>query len=78
MPPSGIELYRHIHRRTEQAGFVFQLQPAGHLIGSFPHLGWKEGLNTYPYTPEPGIWILEVQMRHPDKPCGAFYEAVLL
>ena len=54
------------------------LAPAGHLIGSFPHLGWKEGLNNYPYLPEPGIWILEIQIRHPELPYGAFYEDVLL
>ena len=76
--PTGIELYRYIHRLTEEAGYTFQLQPAGHLIGSFPHLGWKKGLNTYPHTPEPGIWILEIQMRDPETPYGAFFEEVLL
>jgi methionine aminopeptidase len=75
--PTGIELYEHIHRLTQEAGFVFHLEPAGHLIGSFPHTGWKDGLNHYPFIPEPGIWILEVQLRHPTEPYGAFYEAVL-
>ena len=41
--PTGIELYKHIHKLTEEAGFIFNLNPAGHLIGSFPHKGWKEG-----------------------------------
>jgi Xaa-Pro aminopeptidase len=76
--PTGVELYQTIHRLTEQAGFVFHLEPAGHLIGSFPHKGWKEGLNHYPFIPEPGIWILEIQLRHPIEPYGAFYEAVLI
>jgi methionine aminopeptidase len=76
--PTGVELYQYIHRLTEQAGFVFHLEPAGHLIGSFPHKGWKEGLSHYPFTPEPGIWILEVQLRHPTEPYGAFYEAMLI
>jgi len=75
--PSGIELYRYIHQLTEQTGFVFHLEPAGHLIGSFPHLGWKHGLHTYPHKPEPGIWILEIQMRHRVEPYGSFQEAVL-
>ncbi|MBI3591226.1 MAG: M24 family metallopeptidase [Candidatus Melainabacteria bacterium] len=76
--PTGIELYKCIYKLTEEAGFIFNLNPAGHLIGSFPHKGWKEGLHTYPYPPEPGYWILEIQIRHPEKPYGAFYEAVLL
>ena len=63
---------------AKEAGFDFNLNPAGHLIGSFPHKGWKEGLNTYPYVPEPGYWILEIQIRHTEKSYGAFYEAVLL
>lgn len=76
--PTGIELYQHIIHLTETAGFRFNLEPAGHLIGAFPHTGWKNGLNHYPHTPEPGIWILEVQIRHPIEPYGAFYEAVLI
>lgn len=75
---TGVELYEYIHKLTRQAGYVFHLEPAGHLIGSFPHKGWKEGLNTYPYPVEPGIWILEVQIRHPEQLYGAFYEAVLV
>ena len=76
--PTGTELYQHIYKLTNEAGYIFNLNPAGHLIGSFPHKGWKKGLNTYPHTPEPGYWILEVQIRHPKKPYGAFYEKVLL
>ena len=63
---------------SESVGFVFNLNPVGHLIGSFPHKGWKEGLNTYPFVPESGYWILEIQIRHPEKSYGAFYEAVLI
>lgn len=76
--PTGVELYEYIHKLTQEAGYVFHLNPAGHLIGSFPHKGWKDGLNTYPFTPEPGLWILEIQFRHPELAYGAFYEAVLL
>ena len=76
--PTGIELYKYIIDLAKKTNFKFNLNPAGHLIGSFPHKGWKEGLHIYPYVPEPGYWILEVQIRHPEKPYGAFYEAVLL
>ena len=76
--PTGIELYKHIYKLTEETDFLFHLNPSGHLIGSFPHKGWKEGLHTYPYIPEAGHWILEIQIRHPTLPYGAFYEKVLL
>lgn len=76
--PTGIELYQHINNLTEDAGFVFNLNPAGHLIGAFPHTGWKEGLSTYPFKVEPGYWILEIQIRHPEMSYGAFNEAVLI
>lgn len=76
--PTGIVLYEYIKDLSKKNGFIFNLNPAGHLIGSFPHKGWKEGLNTYPYYPEPGYWILEIQIRDNDLPYGAFFEDVLL
>lgn len=76
--PTGVALYQYIYQLTAEAGFDFHLEPAGHLIGSFPHSGWRKGLNQYPYPPEPGLWILEIQIKHPVEPVGAFYEAVLL
>lgn len=76
--PTGVELYERIFRWTEEAGLKFNLEPPGHLIGSFPHTGWKKGLHQYPHQAEPGIWILEIQVRHPVEPYGAFYEAVLV
>ncbi len=76
--PTGVELYDYLKAAASSAGYDFHLNPAGHLIGTFPHKGWRNGLNTYPYPPEPGIWILEIQIRHPEQPYGAFYEAVLL
>jgi len=76
--PTGVELYRYIHRLTVEAGLMFNLATPGHLIGSFPHLGWKQGLHSYPYPVEAGIWILEIQVRHPKQPYGAFYESLLI
>lgn len=76
--PTGIELYEYIKKQTENVGFLFNLNPAGHLIGAFPHKGWKDGLNTYPYCPEPGYWILEIQIRDKKEPYGAFYEEILI
>ncbi|MCA9788432.1 MAG: M24 family metallopeptidase [Cyanobacteria bacterium HKST-UBA05] len=77
--PTGLALYHHVNRLIEAAGYQPNLDPAGHLIGSFPHKGvYTDGLNHYPHYPEPGIWILEIQFRHPTLDVGAFYEAVLI
>lgn len=79
--PTGIELYKFIHEATKSHGFEFNLPEAGHLVGTFPHTkdgGWRDGLNNYPAYPEPGVWIVEIQIRHPQQPYGSFFEDVLL
>lgn len=75
--PSGIMLYEFIHAEAAKLGFEFTLDPAGHLIGEFPHRGWKRGINHFPETIEAAKWILEIQIRHPELPMGSFYENLL-
>lgn len=75
--PTGVALYDHIHALAKKEGFVFCLDPAGHLIGEFPHRGWKKGINHFPEPVEAGKWILEIQIRHPELPVGGFYENLL-
>lgn len=75
--PSGIALYEFIHDWAKKAGYEFILDPAGHLIGEFPHKGWKRGINHFPETIEAGKWILEIQLRHPMLAIGSFYENLL-
>ncbi|MEZ4574310.1 MAG: hypothetical protein R2857_05195 [Vampirovibrionales bacterium] len=54
--PTGLVLYRHVNHLIEVAGYQPNLDPAGHLIGSFPHKGvYTDGLNHYPHYPEPGL-----------------------
>lgn len=76
--PTGIELYQHIVHLTQKLGYQFNLDPAGHLIGAYPHRGWRKGLNTFPEKISPGHWILEIQLRHPILPFGGFYESLLI
>lgn len=76
--PTGIELYGHIIKLTEAKGYHFNLEPAGHLIGAYPHRGWRKGINTFPETISPGHWILEIQICHPTLPFGSFYESLLV
>lgn len=75
--PTGIVLYEFIHACAKKLGVIFSLDPAGHLIGSHPHRGWKRGINHYPEKIEAGKWILEIQIRHPELSYGAFYEDLL-
>jgi len=75
--PTGIELYEHIYTLAAKSGVKWNLDPAGHLIGIFPHRGWKRGINNFPEKIEAGKWILEIQIRHPELPVGAFYEDLL-
>ena len=76
--PTGEALYEFTHSLAKKRGFVFNLDPAGHLIGTFPHRGWKRGINHYPHTIATGVWILEIQIRHPTLPYGAFFEDILI
>lgn len=75
--PTGEEFHAEICAAAERHGFVFNLEPAGHLIGTFPHKGWKHGMNHFPGKLVRGVWVLEIQIRHPELPYGAFYEALL-
>jgi methionine aminopeptidase len=76
--PQGTHLYTAIEQMTQQVGLAFNLDTAGHLIGTFPHKGWKQGLNHFPDKAKKGAWVLEIQIRHPELPYGAFFEDLLI
>jgi len=75
--PEGVELYQHIHELAEEMDVLFNLDPAGHLIGEFPHRGWKKGINNFPEKIKSGCWILEIQVCNTSREFGAFYEDLL-
>jgi Xaa-Pro aminopeptidase len=76
--PTGIKLYEFVHAKTKEHGVLFNLSPAGHLIGAFPHThAWTKGANTYPEKLSAGGWILEIQIKSLTQPFGAFYEGLL-
>ena len=77
--PTGIELYEFITREAKHRDVLFNLSPAGHLIGAFPHThAWTKGANTYPEKLTAGGWILEIQIKSLNQPFGAFYEGLLI
>ena len=76
---TGGELYRFAQVRAEQHGWQLLLEKAnGHRIADFPHAARARGsIEGHDKKPVPNRWILEIQIRHPSKPLGAFYEDLL-
>jgi Xaa-Pro aminopeptidase len=76
---SGSELYDFAEICAEQKGWKLALEKAnGHRIADFPHAAKMRGsIEEFDQRPAPNRWILEIQIRHPEKPFGAFYEDLL-
>jgi hypothetical protein len=76
---SGQALYAFAAAEAERMGWVLNLNMDGHRLADFPHSAIHKGaLAEAPYAPSPGLWVLEIQIRHPVRPIGAFYEDLLL
>lgn len=77
--PTGIKLYEFIYDQAKKYDVEFNLSPAGHLIGAFPHThAWTKGADTYPEKLTACRWILEIQIKSLIQPFGAFYEGLLI
>ncbi|MES2857311.1 MAG: M24 family metallopeptidase [Bdellovibrionota bacterium] len=76
---SGGELYEFAKKATEKRGWILSLHEAnGHRIADFPHIARSRGnIQEFPGNPLPDRWILEIQIRHPSRKFGAFYEDLL-
>ena len=75
----GVALYEHARRDAEAMGWRLNHEIKGHRVGDFPHAVHKAGsLGDHDAVPVPGLWILEIQIAHPDRPIGAFYEDLLV
>jgi Xaa-Pro aminopeptidase len=76
---SGMELYRYAADQAQAMGWKLNLDIKGHRVCDFPHAIHRGGdlgdLDTCPTT---GLWILEIQIAHPERPFGAFYEDLLI
>lgn len=76
---SGRALYAYAESAAQEMGYVLNLGAPGHRLGDFPHAVHKAGkLAAAEFHPAPGLWVLEIQLRHPTRPIGAFYEDLLL
>jgi Xaa-Pro aminopeptidase len=76
---SGVALYDYADQRARQMGWVLNLDIQGHRVSDYPHSIYKAGdLGAFGGVPVPGVWILEIQIAHPTKAFGAFYEDLLI
>ena len=76
---SGAALYAYAEAECRALGWEFNLKVAGHRLGDFPHKAHHSGnLAAADYTPSSDLWVLEIQLRHPTRNFGAFYEDLLL
>lgn len=76
---SGQALYAYAAERAQAMGWRLNLDIKGHRVCDFPHAIYKAGdLGDFGLCPRTGLWILEIQIAHPSRPFGAFYEDLLI
>jgi Xaa-Pro aminopeptidase len=76
---TGAALYAFARQAAESRGWTLLVEQAnGHRIADFPHAARARGsIEGFSGAPAPDRWILEIQIRHPKRPFGAFYEDLL-
>lgn len=75
----GKALYDYAAARADELGWRLNLDIKGHRVSDFPHAIFKAGdLGDFEGNPNPGLWILEIQLAHPARKFGAFYEDLLV
>lgn len=75
---TGAALYEFVRSRAEALGWKLNWEVKGHRVSDFPHAIYKAGaLGDFDRPPTTGLWILEIQLAHPTRPIGAFYEDLL-
>jgi Xaa-Pro aminopeptidase len=76
---TGKVLYDYATDAASQLGWQLNLDLSGHRLSDFPHASVYDGpMATLDFTPSPLRWVLEIHIRHPTKPFGAFFEDMLL
>ena len=76
---SGRALYEYAEQVATKHGWRLNVEIRGHRVSDFPHAIYKAGnLGDFEGVPQLGLWILEIQIAHPTKPYGAFYEDLLI
>lgn len=75
---SGQALYAFAGERAAAMGWRLNHAVKGHRVSDYPHAIHRGGdLGELDAVPADGLWILEIQIAHPDQPFGAFHEDLL-
>ncbi|WP_201694902.1 M24 family metallopeptidase [Paraburkholderia hiiakae] len=75
---SGKALYAFAAARASAYGWRLNVDIKGHRVSDFPHAIYRAGdLGDFETVPAAGLWILEIQIAHPTRAFGAFYEDLL-
>ena len=75
----GVALYDFARAQAQSMGWKLNLDIKGHRVSDFPHAIYRGGdLGDFAECPNTGLWILEIQLAHPDLPYGAFHEDLLI
>lgn len=76
---TGSDLHAYAGEVAREKGWNFNHDILGHRVSDFPHAIYKAGwLSEFEKAPSAGLWILEIQISHPELPYGAFYEDLLV
>jgi Xaa-Pro aminopeptidase len=76
---SGEALYRFALTRAKAMGWILNWEVKGHRVSDFPHAIYRAGvLGDLESCPLTGLWVLEIQIRRPNRPFGAFFEDLLI
>ena len=76
---SGRQLFAFAQEQAAAMGWQLNLNLSGHRLSDFPHKALFNGkLRDVAFAPSDGLWVLEVQIRHPERDFGAFFEDLLL
>ena len=76
---TGKALYEYASRTAAELGWTLNLDLSGHRLSEFPHSAHYDGtLAEVGFVPRPFLWVLEIQIRHPEREFGAFFEDLLL
>jgi methionyl aminopeptidase len=76
---TGMALYQWAEETAERLGWQLNLELTGHRLSEFPHDAHYDGtLDRVDFRPSDSRWMLEIQIRHPEREFGAFFEDLLL
>lgn len=76
---TGKALYAYAVAQAERRGWKLNMDLSGHRIADFPHAAIHDGpLADIQFNPARLLWVLEIHIRHPSEPYGAFFEDMLL